>query len=428
MNREKSVLAYKDALRYIPGGVNSPVRALKSVGETPLFIRRANGVTLTDIDGNNFTDFCLSWGVGILGHAFNPVIQAAKRAVIMGSSYGIPTLQETELARLVISAIKSIEKVRFVNSGTEAVMSAIRLARGFTGRDLIVKFDGCYHGHADHLLVSAGSGVATLGASSSAGVPEAFVSCTVSLPYNDREAVSELFKARGSEIAAIIVEPVAANMGLVLPEKGFLQHLREVSSAHGSLLIFDEVITGFRLGTGGAQQLYDVTPDLTTIGKIVGGGFPAAAFGGRNDIMALLAPDGPVYQAGTLSGNPVAMAAGIATLNELFSENYYVKLNDKSAKFIGELKEIIQDKSVTVNHIGSMFTIFFSRHKVRSFADAKRCNQEEFGCFFRFMLANNIYISPSQFEANFISSIHTRVELSRFLNTVRQYFKSKINK
>ncbi|MDR3308528.1 MAG: glutamate-1-semialdehyde 2,1-aminomutase [Tannerella sp.] len=425
MNRKRSILAYEDALRYIPGGVNSPVRALKSVGETPLFIKKANKETLTDIEGNRFTDFCMSWGTGILGHAFPTVVQAAKHAVAMGSSYGIPTLRETELARLIVDKMESIRKVRFVNSGTEAVMSAIRLARGFTGRDVIVKFDGCYHGHADHLLVSAGSGAATLGASSSAGVPGAFVSCTVSLPYNDAEAVDELFKTRGREIAAIIVEPVAANMGVVLPEKDFLQHLRDVSAEYGALLIFDEVITGFRLNVGGAQQLYCVTPDLTTLGKIVGGGYPAAAFGGRDDIMALLAPDGPVYQAGTLSGNPVAMAAGIATMNELFSVNYHTKLNARADKFNAALKAIVYDQDVTVNHTGSMFTIFFSAYKVRSFADAKLCNQERFGRFFRYMLAHNIYISPSQFEANFISSAHSKRELSRFLNTVKDFFKSE---
>ncbi|MDR2679355.1 MAG: glutamate-1-semialdehyde 2,1-aminomutase, partial [Tannerella sp.] len=327
MNRQNSREAYREALRYIPGGVNSPVRALKSVGEEPLFIRKARGCRLTDVDGNRFTDFCLSWGVFILGHGAAPVNEAVRKAIANGTSYGIPSLPETALARSVNRCIPSMERTRFVNSGTEAVMSAIRLARGYTGRNLIVKFDGCYHGHADHLLVAAGSGVAGLGGSSSAGVPDGFVACTVSLPFNDREAVNRTFRARGSDIAAVIVEPVPANMGVVLPRDGFLQHLRDVTAQNGSLLIFDEVITGLRLSRGGAQELFGITPDLTTVGKIVGGGFPAAAFGGRRDIMSLLAPDGPVYQAGTLSGNPVAMTAGLTTLSCLEDENFYTALN-----------------------------------------------------------------------------------------------------
>jgi glutamate-1-semialdehyde 2,1-aminomutase len=422
INRENSRAAFRAALRYIPGGVNSPVRALKSVGEEPLFIQRARGSRLTDIDGNRFTDFCLSWGVFILGHGASPVNEAVRKAIARGTSYGIPSLPETELARLVNRHIPSMQKTRFVNSGTEAVMSAVRLARGYTGRNLLVKFDGCYHGHADHLLVAAGSGVAGLCHSSSAGVPAGFVSSTVSIPFNDREAVSRIFRERGRDIAAVIIEPVPANMGVILPADGFLQHLRQTTSRHGSLLIFDEVITGFRLSLGGAQQLSGITPDLTTVGKIVGGGFPAAAFGGRADIMSLLAPDGPVYQAGTLSGNPVAMTAGIATLNQLSADNFYTELNEKSATFIEKLKRSLSGKDITINHTGSMFTLFFTpAARVASFEDVKKCDRQRFARFFRHMLASNIYISPSQFEASFLSAAHSRRELDRFATVAGRF-------
>jgi glutamate-1-semialdehyde 2,1-aminomutase len=421
MNREKSQEAYEEALRYIPGGVNSPVRALRSVGEAPLFIQRAKGCRLTDIDGNHFTDFCLSWGVFILGHGAPPVNKAVRSAIANGTSYGIPSLPETELARLVNQYIPSMEKTRFVNSGTEAVMSAIRLARGYTGRDTIVKFDGCYHGHADHLLVAAGSGVAHLGNSSSAGVPDGFVSYTVSIPFNDKDAVKRLFEERGGDIAAVIVEPAPANMGVVLPQDDFLQYLREITARNGALLIFDEVITGFRLSTGGAQKIFGITPDLTTVGKIVGGGFPAAAFGGRADIMSLLAPDGPVYQAGTLSGNPVAMSAGIATLNQLSADDFYTNLNDKSERFVEKLKRSISGMDMTLNYIGNMFTLFFTPDKVCSFEDAKKSDQQRFARFFRYMLSNGFYISPSQFEANFISVAHSRKELDRFVGIAGKF-------
>lgn len=422
MNRENSRAAFREALRYIPGGVNSPVRALTGVGEEPVFIRRAKGSRLTDVDGNRLTDFCLSWGVFILGHGAPPVNEAVRKAIARGTSYGIPSLPETELARLVNRHIPSMQKTRFVNSGTEAVMSAVRLARGYTGRDILVKFDGCYHGHADHLLVAAGSGVAGLGRSSSAGVPDGFVASTVSIPFNDREAVSRIFRERGRDIAAVIVEPVPANMGVILPAAGFLQHLRDVTARHGSLLIFDEVITGFRLSRGGVQELSGITPDLTTVGKIVGGGFPAAAFGGRADIMSLLAPDGPVYQAGTLSGNPVAMTAGIATLNQLSADNFYPELNEKSATFIEKLKSRLSGKDITINHAGSMFTLFFTpAGHVASFEDVKKCDQQRFARFFRYMLANRIYISPSQFEASFISAAHSRKELDRFITIAGKF-------
>jgi glutamate-1-semialdehyde 2,1-aminomutase len=392
------------------------------VGEAPLFIKKAKGVTLTDVDDNQFTDFCLSWGVFMLGHNHPAVIKAVNRAVANGTSYGIPSLQETELAKLVCRYIPSIEKVRFVNSGTEAVMSAIRLARGFTKRNIIVKFDGCYHGHVDHMLVAAGSGVANLGNNaSSAGVPRSFVSYTVSLPFNDSEAVRQVFKEKGGDIAAVIVEPVPANMGVVLPQSGFLQLLRQLTEQNGSLLIFDEVITGFRLSLGGAQQLFGIAPDLTAIGKIVGGGFPAAAFGGKSSIMALLAPDGPVYQAGTLSGNPVAMSAGVATL-ELLSENQlHQQLNKKAAVFIQQLREATLNKGIVVNHIGSMFTLFFSERSVNSFDDARRADQKRFGEFFRYMFGNHFYISPSQLEANFVATSHTQKELERFVRVAGNF-------
>jgi glutamate-1-semialdehyde 2,1-aminomutase len=418
MNRQKSIQAFEEAVRYIPGGVNSPVRALRSVDESPLFIRKAKGTTLTDIDGNRFTDFCLSWGVFILGHSHPAVNKAIRRAVADGTSYGIPSPAETELARKVNALFPGMERVRFVSSGTEAVMSAIRLARGFTGRNIIIKFDGCYHGHADHLLASAGSGVARLGGASSAGVPEGFTAYTLSLPFNDAEAVGRLFADKGDSIAAVIVEPVPANMGVVLPREGFLEYLRDVTTQYRSLLIFDEVITGFRLSAGGAQQLFSITPDLTTLGKILGGGFPAAAFGGRQDIMALLAPDGPVYQAGTLSGNPVAMRAGIETLNILGQEGYYEDLETKAARFFAELQDIISDKDVRLNHTGSLFTLFFTPEEVNSFADAQKADAVRFTQFFKYMLSNNVYVSPSPFEANFLSSAHSDRELSRFLRLV----------
>jgi glutamate-1-semialdehyde 2,1-aminomutase len=415
-DRPASRKAWLEASNRIPGGVNSPVRALRAVGETPLFIERADGVQLFDIDGNRFTDFCLSWGVFILGYNHPAVAAAVQQAVARGTSYGIPTVHETTLARLVNRHFPGMDKLRFVNSGTEAVMSALRLARGYTGRDLIVKFDGCYHGHADHLLVAAGSGVASLRKSSSAGVPDSFVASTVSLPFNDIEAVNRLFRTQGDRVAAIIVEPVPANMGVVLPDEGFLPRLREITLRHGALLVFDEVITGFRLAAGGAQQLFRIAPDLTAVGKIVGGGFPAAAFGGRADIMSLLAPDGEVYQAGTLSGNPVAMCAGIETLRALSADGFYRRLAAKSEAFFTALRECLRGKDAILNSMGSMFTLFFGVDEVRSFDDAKRADRERFARFFRHMLAHGFYISPSPFEAHFLSAAHGESELSRFVD------------
>jgi glutamate-1-semialdehyde 2,1-aminomutase len=420
-DRPKSKEAFKEAIQYIPGGVNSPVRALKAVGENPLFIESAEGVTLHDIDGNSYIDFCLSWGVFIVGHTHPAVIGSVAKAIANGTSYGIPTLQETALAKLVHQFIPSIERVRFVNSGTEAVMSAIRLARGYTGRNLIVKFIGCYHGHVDHLLVAAGSGVATMGASSSAGVPDSFVQHTACLPFNDKEAVRKFFAERGSEVAAVIVEPVPANMGVVPEREGFLKFLRQITADNGALLIFDEVITGFRLTAGGAQKVYGITPDLTTVGKIVGGGFPAAAFGGRADIMKLLAPEGPVYQAGTLSGNPIAMTAGIATLGILSQPGVYDELNAKAERFIGRLRDVLRPKGIVINSVGNMFTPFFTTGEVRNFDDVKGCDTERFGRFFRHMLSHGVYFSPSQFETCFVSMAHTEEQLNRVVEVASQF-------
>ncbi|MDR0744328.1 MAG: glutamate-1-semialdehyde 2,1-aminomutase [Tannerella sp.] len=421
MKRVQSVNAYQEALKYIAGGVNSPVRSLQSVGETPLFIKKATGVKLTDIDNNQFTDFCLSWGVFILGHNHPLVNKAVKAAVSKGTSYGIPSLQETELAKQVNQYIPSMERIRFVNSGTEAVMSAIRLARGFTRRNLLIKFDGCYHGHADHLLVSAGSGVADLRSASSLGVPDSFTSHTISIPFNNKEEVTKIFRERGKEIAAVIVEPVPANMGLIKPKSNFLDFLRDMTVKHEALLIFDEVITGFRLSIGGAQRLFGIIPDITTIGKIIGGGFPAAAFGGREDIMSLLAPQGPVYQAGTLSGNPVAMSAGLQTLKLLSAEDFYSRLNHKANMFIDELRDSVSGKDITINHLGSMFTLFFTANEVNSFEDVRRISLHRFAKFFRYMLSHRFYISPSQFETNFISEKHDKRDLARFVEKVRKF-------
>ncbi len=422
MGREKSIAAFEEAQKYIPGGVNSPVRALRSVGATPLFIRKAEGVTLTDIDDNQYTDFCLSWGVFIAGHANPSVQQAVISAIPNGTSYGIPTLLETQLAKRVSDLIPSMEQVRFVNSGTEATMSAIRLARGYTKRDYIIKFEGCYHGHADHLLVSAGSGVATCGISSSAGVPQDFAKYTLVAPFNDKEAVREIFRQHKNEIAAIIVEPVPANMGVVPQQEDFLRFLREITLENQSLLIFDEVITGFRLTLGGAQKYYGISPDLTTVGKIVGGGFPAAAFGGRKEIMQLLAPLGPVYQAGTLSGNPIAMTAGLATLAILSQPNIYEDLNAKAEKFIKALAAILRPKGVVINHVGNMFTPFFTNGVgPQNFSDVKKSDTAAFARFFRYMLSHGVYISPSQFEGNFISIQHTEEKLAEVLEIAKGF-------
>ena len=419
-NRPLSQAAYERACQVIPGGVNSPVRALRSVGTTPIIVDNAQGAYFTDIDGNKFIDFCMSWGVFILGHRNPEVTTAAIQAVLKGSSFGIQTEAETILAEKVRQAFPSMERLRFVNSGTEATMSAIRVARGYTGRDVLVKFEGNYHGHADHLLVSAGSGVANISNASSAGVPADFVKHTVVLPYNDTQALRDYFDKNGDKVAALILEPVACNMGVVNPDEEFLKATREVTEKHGAVLIFDEVITGFRLAFGGAQQRFGIKPDMTTVGKIVGGGYPAAAFGGRADIMKCLAPDGPVYQAGTLSGNPVAMAAGIATLNILDNPQIYADLERRSDNFIARLQKIIDGKGIQLNRCGTMFTLFFNDLPVRNFQDTKRSDQERFARYFRNMLSRGIYVSPSQFEGNFISVCHTDEVLEKVLRAVEE--------
>jgi glutamate-1-semialdehyde 2,1-aminomutase len=396
------------ALTLIPGGVNSPVRACRAVGTEPLFIQRAQGCHIYDADGNRYIDYVGSWGPMILGHRHPAVTAALGRVLEQGTSFGAPTELEITLARMVVDAVPSVEMVRMVNSGTEATMSAIRLARGATGRDKIIKFDGCYHGHADSLLVDAGSGVATLAIAGSPGVPQAFIDYTLSLPYNDIGALEQIMSVQGDRIAAIIVEPVAGNMGLVPPAEGFLEALRVQCDRSGTLLIFDEVMTGFRVAYGGAQVLYNITPDLTCFGKIIGGGLPVGAYGGRRDLMEKIAPQGPIYQAGTLSGNPLAMAAGIATLTEIAKPGFYDALDTGSQKLLDGLKNAA-DKAgigVWVDRVGSMLGMFFTDGPVRNFADAKKSDLKRFAAFYRGMQAEGIYLAPSQFEASFVSGAH----------------------
>lgn len=417
MNNSNSQKAFSEAQRYIPGGVSSPVRAFGSLGGQPLFIDHADGSSLWDVDGNRYIDYCLSWGVFINGHNHPVVRKAIAQALAKGTSYGAPTNAETLLAAEITNRIPSMQQVRFVSSGTEAVMSAIRVARAATGRDIIVKFEGCYHGHVDYLLVKAGSGAASLPDASSAGVPKDFTSCTLCVPFNKPEAVQEVFRKYGSCIAAIIVEPVPANMGVVLPQPGFLEYLREITKAHGALLIFDEVITGFRLARGGAQELYNVLPDLTTLGKICGGGLPFGAFGGRRDLLQLLAPVGSVYQAGTLSGNPLATAAGLATL-QLLTPEAYQRLDELSARFTSGLRLLADRHSLTLNHIGSMFTMFFTEEPVTDLASASAFRRETFRRVYLNLLEQGIYLAPAQNEASFISLTHTPEQLDTSLETL----------
>jgi glutamate-1-semialdehyde 2,1-aminomutase len=412
----KSSMAYKEARRLMPGGVNSPVRSFRGIAENPLFIAQGNGSRITDIDGNEFIDYCLSWGVMILGHGQPDVITAATDALLKGSSFGAPTRYENKLASLIISMVPSFEKVRLVNSGTEAVMSAVRLARGYTGRPLIVKFDGCYHGHSDGLLVSAGSGLGGSVSSTSAGIPAGVLENTISLPFNDKEAVETLIRQRGSEIAAVLVEPIPANMGLVLPEPGYLEFLREITKKNDILLVFDEVISGFRVSRGGAQEHFGIRPDLTVLGKIVGGGFPLAAFGGFSAIMDYLAPDGPVYQAGTLSGNPVAVTAGVATLQLLNQPGFYEENNRKAESFFMGFNRLQQKFPVHISHINGMFSLFFSENPPRNFREVKESNESFFPGYYKYMLSRNIYFSPGYYETNFISMAHTPHELYKTLD------------
>lgn len=418
MVTERSEKLYAEACGYMPGGVNSPVRACRSVGTTPLFIERAKGSRIWDEDGNEFIDYVCSWGPNILGHACEPVISAVKAACEKGLTFGACHKSEIELARLIRKHFPSMEMLRLVNSGTEAVMSAIRAARGFTGRDKIIKFEGCYHGHSDGLLVKAGSGLMTQSIPSGAGVTEGCTRDTLLAKYNDESSVRALFDEHGREIAALIVEPCAANMGVVPPKEGFLQFLRGITAEHGAMLIFDEVITGFRLSDGGAQKLYGVTPDLTTLGKIVGGGMPLAAYGGRREIMECVAPLGSVYQAGTLSGNPCAVAAGIATLKQIESTpDIYEALDKKSAV----LEEAMKSAGLNVNRCGSLMTVFFNSEKVVSYDESRACDTEKYAEYYRHLLRNGIYAAPSQFEAMFVSYAHTAEDIERTAEVIKAF-------
>lgn len=422
MKNKNSAQLFTQAQKVIPGGVNSPVRAFKSVGAAPIFIEKAKGPYLWDADGNRYIDYCLSWGPMILGHADRDVLFDVEKAMAHGTSYGTSTELEIQLAEMVVDVFETIDKVRLVNSGTEAVMTAIRLARGATGRNKVIKFIGCYHGHVDHMLVSAGSGLMTLGTPSSPGVPEDFTKNTLLAPYNDAEAVQELFSKYTNQIAAVIVEPVAGNMGVVPPKQLFLHQLRNLCNQTGTLLIFDEVISGFRLCYGGAQTLYNVQPDLTTLGKIIGGGFPVGAVGGKATLMDQLAPDGKIYQAGTLSGNPVCVAAGIATLNKLKAHNPYKKLDTLTEFFCRGMSERFAAKGIEhrINHVGSMFTLFFTDTEVTDFETASKCDTERYGSYFRQMLENGIYLPPSQFEANFLSSAHKEKHIEKTLSAINK--------
>jgi len=420
----KSEAAFAAARAVLAGGVDSPVRAFRAVGGTPRFIARAEGAVITDLDGNGYIDYVGSWGPMILGHADRRVAAAASKALGKGWSFGAPTEAETRLAEVITRDFAAIERVRFVNSGTEAVMSAIRLARGFTGRDLIVKCDGCYHGHVDSLLVKAGSGLATFGTPSSAGVPEALTSATLVAPYNDVDAARRVFAEHGARIAAYLVEPVAGNMGCVPPAEGYLDELRELCDAHGTLLIFDEVITGYRVGLGGAQGVYGVRPDLTCLGKIIGGGLPVGAYGGRAEIMERLSPAGPVYQAGTLSGNPLAMAAGLATLEALHEPGVYSKLDLVSARLAGGLASAAKNAGVAicVTRVGSMVTLFFQTGPVTDYASASRSDTRAYARFFHAMLERGVYLAPSQFETLFVSLAHTPEQVDQTIAAAEEAF------
>lgn len=423
MSRSHSEQLFKDARQYIPGGVNSPVRAFNGVGGTPVFFHRGEGPYLFDEDDNRYVDYIGSWGPLILGHCDADVRARVHEAIDAGMSFGAPTAAEVAMARKVCELVPSMEQVRMVSSGTEAVMSAIRLARGHTGRDLIVKFEGCYHGHVDSLLVKAGSGALTLGVPSSPGVPKAVTEHTLTLTYNDMASVEACFAEHGERIACVIVEPVAGNMNLVPPVKGFLECLRAQCDQHGSILIFDEVMTGFRVALGGAQALYGVTPDMTTLGKIIGGGMPVGAFGGKRDIMQSLAPAGPVYQAGTLSGNPVAMAAGLATLEKISQPGFHETLNAKAARLMNGLADIAREQGVALSthQVGGMFGFYFTDQTlITRFEQVTACDQERFKRFFHGMLDRGVYLAPSAFEAGFVSIAHTDADIDFTLEQARQ--------
>ena len=421
MSRSKSENLFKEARNLIPGGVNSPVRACGSVGGQPIFIEKGNLSKIYDVDGNKYIDYVLSWGPLILGHRPACVIDALKKVLEIGTSFGAPTEFETKLARLVIDMVPSVEMIRMVNSGTEATMSAIRLARGYTGRDMIIKFDGCYHGHADTLLVAAGSGVATLGIPGSPGVPESVISNTISLKFNDIEGFVKFMEEKGDRVAGVIVEPVAGNMGMVLPADGFLEILREYTSKFEAVLIFDEVMTGFRVAKDSAQGLFGITPDLSCFGKVIGGGLPVGAYGGKKEIMDKIAPVGTVYQAGTLSGNPFAMAAGIATLTELQKNGVYEALDSKTDKLMKGLQSAADDAAIPfkTGHVGSMAGFFFTSDDVNDFDDAKKCDLDRFAKFYRIMLDKGVYLAPSQFEACFVSLAHSDEDIDETIAAAR---------
>lgn len=415
MNREKSTQLFAEAQHYIPGGVNSPVRAFKSVGGNPVYIAKGEGSRIFDVDGNSYIDYIGSWGPLILGHAHPRVLAAITEVAALGTSFGAPTERETEMAKLVCEIVPSVEVVRMVNSGTEATMSALRLARGYTKRNKIMKFEGCYHGHADSLLIKAGSGVATLGLPDSPGVPEGTAHNTITVPYNDLESVKLAFETFGDDLAAVIVEPIGGNMGVVPPQPGFLEGLREITEKHGTLLIFDEVMTGFRVALGGAQELYGITPDLTTMGKVIGGGLPVGAYGGKREIMQQVAPAGPIYQAGTLSGNPLAMAAGLTTLQELSKPGVYERLEKMSARLAEGLADNAKKLGIphTLNRVGSMVCLFFTETPVINYETAKTSNLERFSAYFSYLLEEGIMIPPSQFEGMFVSLAHTDEDIER---------------
>ncbi|MEJ2689583.1 MAG: glutamate-1-semialdehyde 2,1-aminomutase [Deltaproteobacteria bacterium] len=428
MKRDKSQAYFAKAQELIPGGVNSPVRACKSVGCDPIFIDRASGSKIFDVDGNEFVDFVCSWGPMILGHNHPAIADAIRTALAKGTSYGAPCPPEIELAELVIEAMPSVEKVRFVNSGTEATMSAIRLARGYTGKKVVIKFDGCYHGHADSFLVKAGSGIITLGIPGSPGVPEDIVKNTISIPYNDPVTLEKTLRDDSLEIACVIIEPMAGNMGVVPPREGFLEKLRALTKELGIVLIFDEVITGFRLSYGGAQARFGIDPDLTCMGKIIGGGLPVGAYGGKKELMDQISPVGPVYQAGTLSGNPLAMAAGIATLRELRKPGFYDALEKKAADYAAAIADLAGKYSIpsTINRVGSAMTAFFTGDPVVDFESAMKSDSEKYGQHWRNMLEGGIYLAPSQFEAAFVSAAHTSEDLEKALAQTESSFKKLV--